>query len=424
MKKAWWLAGCIAVLLVLGGCGKKGDGPGGAQIRVLNAVLDAEPLDVLVDDSVKASAVAAGATSAYTDFNTGNRDIKVRSSTTGTVLVEKTVAFGSASQTVVLYGSRGAVNLLTVVDDTDAPASGKFRVRMLGLSPEAGVTDGYVALGDISSTPATLSGVGFGVASGYAEVTAGAYQVTFTTSGTKEVLFQSGALNFSAGDKDTLVVFPALAGKLVNAVLLTTGSNGSGTFIANGLARIKAVNAIADATALNFRADGATLLSNVPFTAASSYVTTSAGTHNLQIELSNVPGSPIAAASQATDPARDYSMVAVNDLNQPALVVLADVNTLPASGFARIRFVNALAGSGSVDALVNFASQATGIASRTASAYYTLAPAIGYTLTFASPGGVTVLATLANVEIDAGAVYTAYLLGNPASPQARLVRDR
>jgi hypothetical protein len=47
-----------------------------------------------------------------------------------------------------------------------------------------------------------------------------------------------------------------------------------------------------------------------------------------------------------------------------------------------------------------------------------------YTITFATAGGVTVIATLENVELDAGAIYTAYLFGLSGSPVARLVRDR
>jgi hypothetical protein len=109
---------------------------------------------------------------------------------------------------------------------------------------------------------------------------------------------------------------------------------------------------------------------------------------------------------------------------QPAVVVLADENYVPTAGTARIRFANALDSSASVDALVNFASQATGIAARSASIYYTLTPSDSYNLTFATSGGVTVLAALSPVELVAGGVYTAYLLGNPAAPQARLVRDR
>jgi hypothetical protein len=41
-----------------------------------------------------------------------------------------------------------------------------------------------------------------------------------------------------------------------------------------------------------------------------------------------------------------------------------------------------------------------------------------------APGGVSQLATLSPVELDAGGVYTAYVFGSPSSPQARVVRDR
>ena len=93
-------------------------------------------------------------------------------------------------------------------------------------------------------------------------------------------------------------------------------------------------------------------------------------------------------------------------------------------GLAKLRFANAMVGSAGTDVLVNFASQTTGLAYTSASAYYSLGPSTSYTITFTTPGGVTALATLSGVEIDAGGVYTAYLLGTTTAPQARLVRDR
>ena len=77
-----------------------------------------------------------------------------------------------------------------------------------------------------------------------------------------------------------------------------------------------------------------------------------------------------------------------------------------------------------MDVLVDFASQAAGINPGTASAYSTVAPKLDYVVSFTTPGGVSQLATLGPVELDAGGVYTAYLFGSPASPQARVVRDR
>ncbi len=124
------------------------------------------------------------------------------------------------------------------------------------------------------------------------------------------------------------------------------------------------------------------------------------------------------------DAAKDYTLVAASRLAQIQLVSFADDNTVPNAGFVRVRFANAMVGSTTVDALLNFASQATGIAFGSASAYYQVAAATDYTITFSTPGGVQTIATLSPVEIDAGNVYTFYLLGTSAAPQVKLVRDR
>ena len=72
----------------------------------------------------------------------------------------------------------------------------------------------------------------------------------------------------------------------------------------------------------------------------------------------------------------------------------------------------------------NFASQASGLAYGSASSYYQLTPSTTYTITFSTPGAVTVIATLTPAELDAGAVYTAYLFGAAGSAQVKLIRDR
>ena len=45
-------------------------------------------------------------------------------------------------------------------------------------------------------------------------------------------------------------------------------------------------------------------------------------------------------------------------------------------------------------------------------------------ITFSTPGAVSVIATLTPAELDAGAIYTAYVFGAPGSAQVRRVRDR
>ncbi len=425
MKRGLWVAAAIGLAALTGGCKNSGHAQNSTDMRVLNAVVDAEPLDVLVDDDVKVAALPLGSTSSYSEFSAGTRDVKVRSSTAQTVLSEKSVSFASGqNSTLLVYGKRSSILTQLLADDTTSASSGHFRVRVVNLSPDTGPVDLYLTASDVASTPAVLSAASYGTVTGSAEVVSGSLKVAITSSGTQDVLFQSAAQAFSDANLLTIAVMPSLGGKLVNAVVLAQGTSGSGTLLTNSLGRLKAVNAIADSTALNFKADGVTLLASVPFMGSSGYVTTAVGARMLQLEASNVPGSNIATLTRQVDSTRDYSVVALGGLASPQLVAFADDNSLPVAGFAKLRFVNASTGVGSVDVLVNFASQASGLAYASASSYYPLAPGTTYTITFSTPGAVSVIATLTPAELDAGGVYTAYLFGAAGSAQVRLVRDR
>jgi hypothetical protein len=422
MKRNWWAASLVAVLVLIGGC-KGGHDQNSTQMRALNAVVDAEPLDVLIDDNVTVTAVAVGQTSSYHEFTLGTRDVKIRSSTSQAILSDKSIGFnGGANTTLLMYGKRASIVSTLLVDDTTDPSSGHFKIRVSDLSPDVGAVDVYVVTGDITASAPTVASVGYGSTTDYVELVPGNYQFVYTTAGTKDILFQSQAQSLAAGGKFTIGVFPATSGKLVNGVLLT---GDGGTFMPNSQGRIKAVNAIPDSPGLNFKSDSVALLSNVPFAGSSSYVTLASGSHTLTLESSAIPGVSIASNVQQVAPAKDYTVIAVNALATAQQVVLTDDNSLPSGAQLKLRFVNVLVGGGPVDVLLNFATQTSGLAYGAASLYAPLAPTLtGYTVTFATPGGVTVISTLNTGEVDAGGIYTAYLMGTPASPQVRLVRDR
>jgi hypothetical protein len=425
MQRKWWAAAALATLVLVSGC-HKGGGSSSTSVRFLNAVVDAEPLDVLVDDSAKSTGIALGSASAYADYADGARDVKIRSSTSQAILVERTITFnGGTNSTLVAFGKRASISTLLISDDiVTAPPSGQFQIRAIGLSADVGAVDIYLGTGDIAAVAPTITAVTFGATTTFTQLNAGSFTIVATASGTKDVLFQSASQSFAAGASPTIALFPASGGKLVNLMLLSPAPSPSAVFLTNPSARVKAVNAVPDSTALTFKANGATLLSSVPFAASSSYVVTNAGARTFSVEASNVPGATLTSLSRTLDSAKDYTVVAANKLAQVQLVSFTDDNTVPNTGFVRVRFANAMADAASVDALVNFASQATGIAFGTASAYYQVAAATDYTITFATPGGVQSIATLSPVQVDAGNIYTFYLLGTAATPQVKLVRDR
>lgn len=426
MKKFLALILLAAAALGLAGCNKGGHNQNSTDLRALNAVVDAEPLDILVADDVKFPALATNASSGFVNFTAGTLDTKVRSSTTQAVLVDTTLSYPSGVRsTLLVFGKRAGINTLQLAEDPGTPASGKVRVRVVGLSPDVGQVDVYITPNDISSGPAVVGAASYGAATTPVEITAGSYKIIMTSAGTQEIVFQSpSTYTFNAGSNVTLLVMPSLGGRLVNAAVMEQGPSGAITFIANTQARVKAVNGITDATAINFKLAGATLFSNVPFTGASSYLTVANGAKTATIEASNVPGTTIASRSVTLDSSRDYTLLSLGTTASPSLVALTDDNTLPATGYAKVRFVNALADGGNVDVLVNFATQATGIARGAASAYYAITAGTNYTIGFATPGGTTLLASISGVELDAPNVYTVYLFGTTAAAQAKLIRDR
>jgi len=159
------------------------------------------------------------------------------------------------------------------------------------------------------------------------------------------------------------------------------------------------------------------------FGAASTYATTPTGNTTLAVESAGVPGVALASTTRTLAPARDYSLVATGTLSAPALLFLADDNNVPIGAASRIRFVSAGGASGPVDVLLNFVSRASAVQPATASAYLQVASGTVYNVTFVTPGGTSVIASVEGT-LETGGVYTAYLFGPASSPTARLVRDR
>src|SRR5258708_21850580 len=97
----WRVAAGLAALLLAGACDNSGHTQNSTDMRSLNAVVDAEPLDFIVADDVKAPALALGSASSYSEFSAGSRDVKIRSSTVQSVLAERTLTFGDGLNTTL-----------------------------------------------------------------------------------------------------------------------------------------------------------------------------------------------------------------------------------------------------------------------------------------------------------------------------------
>ena len=418
------LMSCVAALAaaaILAGCGGSGTSVDKARVRTFNAVVDAEPLDLLVTDSVLFGAVPAGGLTSYAETDPGTRVLKVRSTLPGASVLSQASAnfFPGQRQTVFMRGLRGAIAPASLVDETTDAASGKFKLRALNLSFDTASYDIYVGSTDISAAP-TFAGMTYGGLIDYIEVDAGSRVVTFTLAGSKDVVYRSSPLDFAERERATIAIYPARAGRLVNAALLRESG---GSVLPNPLARLRLVNGIPGAT-LDLKAGGTGLQSAVAYSQASAYGETASGARSLQVEATNVPGTALASLGATLEGARDHSALAWGSLAQPRLLLLADDNTIPAAASIRLRLVNALGDNVAVNGLVNFVNRAPALAAGSAAPYVTLAAGTAHTVTFTTADGTSVIATASTGAVVAGTVQTVYLLGTSAAPVARVVTDR
>ena len=188
-----------------------------ARVRVFNAVTSSQAVDFLVDGQVAASGIVFGAASGYVSLPVGSHRVQVRSSPSGTILVDYTRDFAAAGSFSLIpapgFGEAGAL----VTADDPTPAAGQTKVRLINVAAAAGPVSVYVTAPNEDLTAATPSVplLPFGIASDYVTRTPGSYRIRVTRAGSpNEVLLDTGGLSFSAGSVRSLVLTDSPGGGL------------------------------------------------------------------------------------------------------------------------------------------------------------------------------------------------------------------
>ncbi len=426
MRRTFTLAICL-IALALAGCGKNKANSSTANIRFLHVSPDSGQLHVVLntDTSNFASNLAYETATSYQSIGSGAQEVKVISAT-GASQIDNSYSFSSGSSySLVIFGSASATGALLITDGTTAPASGNFRFRLADVATGTTPVDIYaLSTGTdlLSSTP-KISGIGAGGTSGYVEIAQGDYRLVITAQNSKEPIYDSGVRTYSNSTSFTVVAYSAESAKLVNAISLIDDSAGSSSLSANPYARIKTVHAAPDLNFIDLLLNGNVTFSDIPYKGVSSYVTVASGSKNVQVQATNVPGSFIASANSTFTGGRDYSVITTDVQGVGKLIVLPDVNLPPTAGNVSVRFVNATVDTASIDVLVNFAKQVSGLALNTSSSYLVISPSNTYALTFNTAGTTTAVLTLPSVELDANGIYTIYVVGGSAHLEGILTRD-
>lgn len=152
-----------------------------AFVSLYHASPNAPNLSIRVDDQqINTYPLDYAGYTGYLRFYTGDRNLKFGPYGANNVVIDSTITMNEGSiYSIFIVDEYDDASLLVLTDNSDAPASGKAKVRFLNLSPDAE----DVSLQASGQEEAWFIGQSFKVPSDFKEVDAGAYnfQVTSTT---------------------------------------------------------------------------------------------------------------------------------------------------------------------------------------------------------------------------------------------------
>jgi hypothetical protein len=422
-KWAWGLG--LATAALMSACGGGGS-DSKAQMRLLNASIGYPSLDMAVDSSTVNSAVTYANVGSYADVNTGATGTEVQSNSVGSTLASTTPSLASGSHyTMIAYGAAGSVRTTLLQEDQEVPASGKSKLLILNLAPDAGALDVYVTgtTDSLDGASTSASAISAGSGSGYLTFNSGTLRVRLTASGNKSDLrLDIPSITLPSAGVSTLVLTGSSGGVLVNGIQLI--QQGATTNFLNSTARARLVAAVGG-NALVAGSIGSTQL--LPASTAPTigdYQTLATGStaptifvNGVQLQVSSFP--TLAAGG-------DYTLMVWGPATSPQLTVLTDDNKLPTtSSAAKIRLINGVANtSAGLTLNVDYSALASNVLAGTSSTPTTTAATTSSLLTVNSPASATPIYSLSSLAIQANGVYTVFVMGDNSSMVGSLRKER
>lgn len=185
---AWAL--CCCMFLVFTGCLDDDSNPAPnypvAFVSLYHGSPDAPALDIEVDNNqINTSEFEYAEYTGYLRFYTGDRNLKFGPFASSSVNIDTTVTF-EANKAYSVFVADEFVNGGVVVlnDNSDPAASGKAKVRVINLSPDAGEVDFMIA----AETDNWASDLAFKEATEFTEIDAGEFDFEVRASDDNELL--------------------------------------------------------------------------------------------------------------------------------------------------------------------------------------------------------------------------------------------
>jgi Domain of unknown function (DUF4397) len=212
---------CLGMVLMIG-CGG-GSSSTTQQLRVVMASPDATPVDILIDGTQVATALAYSNSTTYLPVKSGTRRIEALTVSNSTSVFQQDISVTtSANQTLLLTGPVAKMQSLLLTDGATNTTitTGKGEVRVVNASTTMGPADVFIVNAGTTLTTPVSSGLALNQATAYELETIGNYQIFMTQPGTTNVYLNSGPLALSQSQFLTLVALDATGGGF-NYIVLT-----------------------------------------------------------------------------------------------------------------------------------------------------------------------------------------------------------
>ncbi len=423
--RIWGLLTLLGAGLLVSACGGGSSSDNSANIRLLNASRGYASLALTVDDKSVNSDVAYGSVGAYASVDADEPSSQVQTTGIGTTVASLVPSLAKGSNnTMISYGWAGAVHTSMLQEDQEAAASGKAKLLVMNLAPDAGALDVYLSvLGDSLDNEAALaSNVAGGYSSGFSTINSGSYRLRITSAGKKsELRLDIPSLTLSSTSVATLIVTASQGGVLVNAILLQ--QKGAASSYLNDEVRARVISSFGDASRVSAQLNGIPVMSNTVSPAISEYQSSKAGASTLSVNVNNLP---VSFAAPSLKAGGDYTLLIWGDSAAPQLTVLNDENGLAAtSGAVKMRLVNAVANLNSgLTMSLDYSAIASNVLPGAASTPSLLSSSASSLLSVSSSASSTAAYSISELPLVANGVYSVFVLGSADKMVGTLRRER
>ncbi len=369
-----------------------------ARLRLMHAAPGLPSVDLLSDGSLLTGPISPTQTSTYLPLAAGTQLLAL--APTGAIhteLISATLELDAGKDySLLLIEDGGAAKMLLLPDNNQLPGVGEARLRFVQASPLAGELDLL-----IQKSLALFTRQAYQAVPQYQELEAGVYDFELRSTKTMTAVLDLPAFTLVEGTVNTLVVYDDPNGQPAIQTLSSVD--------AQRPARLNFVNAAQDEPVVDVSVQGTTIYNSVVYSETTDYLPLEPGRRDVRL-TDSADGNELATASLDLPANSDSTLVLYGPDGGLQTLHLADDNTLPAFGKARVRFVHlspdAPAGGGSLSVVSKGGpTWFRDIPFESASDYLTV-NAGTYTLEVGPSGAITPTLTYPGITISEGSVVT------------------